>query len=249
VKSFFRFLLLALFLLLVAMVSALTAMRFAVHGSEVAVPDLKGATPAEARRMAEQNGLLINIEQQYYSSAVPEGRILSQRPPAGTKVRRGWQLGVAESLGPQRVEIPSLLEQSERAADINIQRRGLNLGTIAQLQLPGTLGGQVISQSPPPKASGVSAPKISLLISDVPQPQAFVMPSFQGQPLGTVTLLLQDAGFRVGTVTLVPEPGGPQAADELVGGATPSPASIVVSHSPAPGEKVLAGTAVNFEVR
>lgn len=248
-KSFFRFLLLALFLLLVAMVSALTAMRFAVHGSEVAVPDLKGATPAEARRMAEQNGLLLNIEQRYYSSAVPEGRILSQRPAAGTKVRRSWQVGVAESLGPQRVEIPSLLEQSERAADINIQRRGLNLGTIAQLQLPGTLAGQVISQSPPPNASGVSAPKISLLISDVAQPPGFVMPSFQGQPLGTVTLLLQDAGFRLGTVVFAPQPGAAQPDNQQLAGGTPSPATIVVSQSPAPGEKVLTGTAINFEVR
>ncbi len=37
-KAFFRFVLLALMLLLVAMASALLAMRFAIHGSEVTVP-------------------------------------------------------------------------------------------------------------------------------------------------------------------------------------------------------------------
>jgi len=243
VKSALRFALLALFLVVVAMFSALTAMRFAVHGTEVAVPDLTGTTPSEARRIAEKNGLQVDVERQYYSSVVVEGRILSQRPPAGTMVRRGWQVGVAESLGPQRVQIPSLLGESQRAAVITIERRGLNLGTIADLPVPGLPGDQVLSQDPLPNASDISTPKISLLISDAPPPQAFVMPNFAGQPLGTVTLALQDAGLHAGTSTLVPQPeGGTQAG-------TPSPASIIVSQTPPAGEKALAGTAVNFEVR
>ena len=56
-KSFFRLVLLALVLLVVALVSALTAMRFVIHGREVAVPNLVGKTPAEARRIAEESGL------------------------------------------------------------------------------------------------------------------------------------------------------------------------------------------------
>jgi hypothetical protein len=39
------------------------------------------------------------------------------------------------------------------------------------------------------------------------------------------------------------------AAASLPPAAQPSPASVVVSQSPAPGGKVLAGSAVNFEVR
>ena len=103
-KSFIRLAVLALLLLVVALVSALTAMRFAIHGREVAVTNVVGKTPAEARRMGEESGLLIEVERQYYSPTVPEGRILSQLPPAGTLVRRGWQVRVAESLeaGPGR---------------------------------------------------------------------------------------------------------------------------------------------------
>lgn len=97
-KSFFRLILLALVLLVVALVSALTAMRLAIHGHEVAVPDLVGQSPAAARIIAEQSGLEITVERQYYSPTVPEGKIISQLPPAGSQVRRGWQLRVAESL-------------------------------------------------------------------------------------------------------------------------------------------------------
>lgn len=244
-KSFFRLVLLALMLLVVALVSALTAMRLAIHGSEVAVPDLVGKTPAEAQRIAELTQLQVAVERQYYSAAVPEGKVLSQLPPAGTQVRRGWQIRLAESLGPQRVEIPNVLGQSERAADINIRRRGLDVGAIARLQLLGAPADQVLAQAPPPNASGVSAPKISLLVAEAPSPQAFIMPNFMGQPLGSVTLALQDAGLRLGVVTLAGQAGSPATIT------TPqaSSAGIIVSQTPAAGEKVTVGAVVNFEVR
>jgi hypothetical protein len=189
--------------------------------------------------------LQVAVERQYYSPNVPEGRILSQLPPAGTQVRRGWQVRVAESLGPQRVEIPDVQGQSERAAEINIRRRGLEVGTVAQMPLPGSPADQVVSQSPPPNASGVSVPKISLLVTEAEQPQAFVMPNFIGQALGSVTLALQDAGLHVGNITLAAQPGAPAPAPPLPS----SPASIVVSQNPAPGHRIIAGTAVDFEVR
>src|SRR5438876_12325381 len=97
-KSFFRFALLALMLLIVALLSALTAMRLAIHGREVAVPDLHGRTPIEARRLAEEAGLTTLAERNYYSPTVPEGRILSQMPSAGATVRRGWEVRLALSL-------------------------------------------------------------------------------------------------------------------------------------------------------
>jgi beta-lactam-binding protein with PASTA domain len=242
-KSFFRLVLLALVLLVVALVSGLTAMRLAIHGHEVGVPDFVGKSPAAARMIAEQSGLELKVERQYYSPTVPEGKILSQLPPAGNQVRRGWEVRVAESLGPQRVAIPSVIGQSERAANINIRRRGLDVAAIAQMQLPDAPDGQVLSQAPSPNASGVSAPKISLLVAAPSQPQALVMPSFVGQPLGTVTMTVQDAGLRVGNVTIAPPPDGFSTT------ASPSPASMIVSQNPAAGEKVLAGAAVNFEVR
>ena len=243
-RSFFRLILLALVLLVIALVSALTAMRLAIHGHEVAVPGLVGQSPAAARVIAEQNGLEINVERQYYSPTVPEGKILSQLPPAGTWVRRGWQVRVAESLGPQRVEIPNVMGQSERIANINIPRRGLDVGAIAEMRLPDAPEGQVLSQAPPPNASGVSAPKISLLVAGPPLPQALVMPSFIGQPLGSVTLALRDAGLRMGTVTpAAPENSSPAPA------LAPAPVGVIVSQNPVAGEKITVGAAVSFTVR
>jgi eukaryotic-like serine/threonine-protein kinase len=262
-KAAIRFVLLALVLIVVAMLSALTAMRLAIHGQEVTVPSLVGLAPADADRTAGGLGLQMSIERQYYSPQIPEGKIMSQLPLPGTKVRRGWQVRVAQSLGPTRVEIPDVTGQSEHAAELNIRRRGLDVASMAEVDDAGIPADQVLAQSPTANAVQVVAPKISLLVTSAGQPQAFVMPSFVGDLLGSVSKTLQDAGFRLGNVSVAPPPATPDANQELPGPspaaaqpeaappapAQPSPASIIVTQWPAPGQKVVAGTAVSFEVR
>src|ERR1700757_3047650 len=164
-KSAFRYALLAMVLVIVAMLSALTAMRFAVHGQEVAVPPLVGLTPADAERAVSALGLQVSIERQYYSPQILEGKIMSQLPLPGTKVRRGWQVRVAQSLGPTRVVIPDVIVQSEHAAELNIRRRGLDVASMAQVATVGIPADQVLAQSPPANAGQVVAPKISLLVT------------------------------------------------------------------------------------
>ncbi len=140
-KFAIRFALLALVLVIVAMLSALTAMQFAIHGQEVAVPALVGLSPVEAERAVAGLGLQVSIERQYYSPQIAEGKIMSQLPLPGTKVRRGWQVRVAQSLGPTRVTIPDVTGQSEHAAELNIRRRGLDVASMAQVQAVDDSGG------------------------------------------------------------------------------------------------------------
>jgi beta-lactam-binding protein with PASTA domain len=246
-------LLLALVLMTVALISALTAMRLAIHGREVTIPKLVGMSPLEAERAGAASGLLVVIERQFYSADIPEGKVMTQMPLPGTKVRRGWSIRVAQSLGPQRVAIPNVTGGSERVAELNIRRRGLGLGSVAHISLSDAPQDQVISQSPPANASGVSAPKISLLVGDGPEPAIYVMPNLTGQPLGSAMLALQDAGIRVGKVSVLPPPPSPfepqTAPVAPFAVSEPSAASMIVTQTPAPGQKIVAGSAVNFEVR
>ena len=247
-------LLLVLVLMTVALISALTAMQLAIHGREVAIPKLVGMSPIDAEREGAASGLQVMVERQYYSADIPAGKIMTQIPPPGAKVRRGWSVRVAESLGPQRVAIPSVTGGSERIAELNIRRRGLSLGSIARVNFPDTPLDLVISQSPPANASGVAAPQLNLLVSDGARPATYVMPNLTGQPLGSATLALQDAGIKVGTVSVLPAAtasvGEPQAAPVAPTAVSqPSPTSMIVTQTPAPGQKIVAGSAVNFEVR
>jgi eukaryotic-like serine/threonine-protein kinase len=248
-------------LVIVALVSALITMQLAVHGREVTVPDFKGKTPPEAHAIAEDRGLQAQVEREFYSPSVAEGRVVSQMPEAGEVVRRGWDVRLALSLGPQRVEIPQVVGESERAARINIAQRGLQVGTTANVATGGVSTGEVIAQNPPANATGISAPKINLLVAEAP-PQFFVMPSFVGQPLGSVTNTLKDTGFALGKVALAtpppspptseapaPQQTSPSASQTSIPAQNPSAASIIVAQDPAAGTKVAAGAAISFTVK
>src|SRR2546425_10774429 len=123
-RRFFQMLLLSLVLLTVALVSALTAMRFAIHGREVTIPKLVGMTPLEAERAVAVSGLEVVVERQFYSPDIPEGRIMSQVPLAGVKVGRGGAIRLAQKLGPQPEAGPRRAGGGERGAGGNGPRRG-----------------------------------------------------------------------------------------------------------------------------
>lgn len=249
-KKFFRFVLMAMILIAVGLMSALTAMRVAIHGRETTVPSFLKLSPSEAERTAVTNGLFVALEGQFYSNEIPEGRVVSQMPPPGTRVRRGWRVRLAQSLGPQRVIIPNVIGQSPRAAELNVRQRGLELGTVAQIHLANAPADQIIAQSPPTNAAGVQSPKLNVITAAPPETQPFVMPNFVGRPLSEVASVVESAGFKIGHVGTAPAPttNDPAVpATPATKGAATVPI-IVTRQSPLPGQKVTPETPIVLEV-
>ena len=122
-SHFFRFALVVLLLCVVALGSAVITMQFAIHGAEVLVPDLRGLTVSEAMRKTASQELNLSVDNRFYSAEIPTGRVLTQSPASGTVVRREWHVRITESLGPQRIAIPNVIGQYERAATISIASR------------------------------------------------------------------------------------------------------------------------------
>src|SRR3989442_3015012 len=61
-------------------VSALTAMRFAIRGREVEVPQLTGKTKVEAEEILRSRGLKFKVSSSRFSSEVAEGKVLGRNP-------------------------------------------------------------------------------------------------------------------------------------------------------------------------
>src|SRR5580704_14158158 len=143
IARFFRIALLLMLLVAVALLAAITTMHFAIHGAEVQVPALRGMTVADARSQTAGLGLNLDVDNRYYSGDVAAGHILTQSPAAGTVVRREWRVRVAESLGPQKVDVPETVGKDERVAALTLRRAGLEVGTTAHLPsskaVPGTV--------------------------------------------------------------------------------------------------------------
>ncbi|HEU5450560.1 MAG TPA: PASTA domain-containing protein [Terriglobales bacterium] len=235
-RAFFRFALLSLVLLAVALISALTAMRIAIHGREVTVPKLVGLTAAQADKVAFDHGLVPEVANQFYSADIPEGRMISQSPEEGAVVRRGWRVQLAQSLGPRHLEIPEVVGQSQRAAEINLRRRGLDVVTVAEAHIPAQPQDEVIAQTPAANSADIASPKAGILLALPDDPQAFVMPSLAGRPLADAVRAIQNAGLKLGKVNTVTA-------------ATPAAntQTVVIRQSPAAGQKVFPGTTVDLD--
>ena len=260
-KRFFRLALSIAAMFAVMVVSLLLTLRLALHGGEVAIPDFSNMSVSEASDAALHAGLDLNIENKFYSTTIPTGRILSQSPSAGSKVRHGWQVRVTESLGPQQVTIPDVAGQTQRLAAIELRRNSLDLGTVAHLDAPGDPD-MVLAQTPPPDA-GVDQPRVSLLLSSpaTGAASAFVLPSFVGMSYSAANHLANELGLKVSSAGDIPQAAPvPATASIDANGvhldangqpialpvAPPSPGGPVGSQSPAAGYRAAKGDTVKL---
>jgi eukaryotic-like serine/threonine-protein kinase len=266
INRFFNIVLGALAMLVVALLSAFITMRLAIHGREVKVPNLTGLTLADASKQARSLGLILHLENRFYSPNTPPGHVLAQSPAPGVTVRRQWAVRVTESLGAQQVAIPDVLGQSERTASINIRRLGLELGAVAHIAAPGEPG-VVIAQTPAPNAAGVDRPRVSLLLSEPQEaesPQAFLMPSLTGLTLAGAAARAYAAGLRIvsaedlntpAPATVATDASAPATVVSPSTGPAPTPASpptqsisigTVIAQTPPAGHRVVKGDPVRI---
>src|SRR5688572_7361691 len=94
---------------------ALVAMRVALRAREVEVPDLLGATVANASQTAAASGLALRIDpNQRPDERVAAGSIMQQEPAPGAEARRQRTIRVWVSSGPRTTTVPELVGQTER---------------------------------------------------------------------------------------------------------------------------------------
>ena len=235
-RSLFQTLLAGIVLAGIALVSALAAMRLAIHGAEVRVPALTGMTIAQALDTAHAQGLQLEIADHNYSASTPAGRILQQQPQAGVLVRHMWKVRVTESLGPQTVSVPDVTGMDARLAIITIRRAGFKLGDVNTLPLAQALADTVIAQSPTAHAAAVESPRVDLLLAAPvpPSAQAYAMPNLIGESYSVASQTVLQSGFLLAPVQEVP---GKDAAS-----------GIVRDQVPEPGSRVEAGAEVRLMV-
>lgn len=249
-KRFVKYVVSILVLVIVAMASMLITMRLAIHRREVVIPNFVGMLPQVAGQTANSMGLVLIRENRFYSEDVPEGHIVSQEPAAGIKVRKGWRIRIAESMGPQKIVIPSVIGDSPRTADLNVKRHGLELGTVAAMTMSELPPDQVVAQSPPAEAQGVATPKVSILVAAPAEEKSYVMPDLSGMRIADASAAITNAGLKVGNVATANVNAAATPPSEVVS-TPPKPAGVpgvIVKQSPAAGQRVTSGSTVNLEV-
>lgn len=248
IKSFLQIALLLLLLVAAALVAAIVTMHFAIHGAEVQVPALKGMTVADARAQTAGLGLTLSVDNRYYSGDVAAGHILSQSPAPGTVVRREWQVRVAESLGPQKVDVPEIVGHDAHVAELELRRAGLDVGATVKLPTARFAEGTVLAQDPPAHAQDIERPTVNLLVAapDDETPDGYLMPDLVGTSGASAVAALAKAGIKATTKTADVAVGHVGTGNEPP--APPVPPGAVLAQSPAAGVRVDQTTQVKLMV-
>src|SRR5271157_3333102 len=161
-----------------AFLSAITAMRIAIHGRETTMPNLVGKNVAEASQILRSKGLILRVADRVYSD-VPINQVVRQTPPPGMLMKVSQQAHVVLSLGQRELEIPNLEGSTLRVSRIELLRGGLQVGEVSSLALPDQPMDTVVQQNPKPGKGGAT-PRVDVLVAGVPKDRAYVMPYFIG---------------------------------------------------------------------
>src|SRR5436853_1311684 len=162
-------------------VSALTAMRFAIRGREVEVPPLVGKTADQAKETLSRNGLLLKVSSSRFSSQFPEGHVLEQIPPSGTRLKVNRTVKVLVSLGERRFAVPNLIGTSLRAAQLTLAQRKLALAKTLYTHTTDGDSSTVVYQAPKAGTQEGSDPSVNIVISLAPPAEYFIMPDLIGK--------------------------------------------------------------------
>ena len=222
----FRVMLLVFIQAAAAFLSAVTAMRFAIQGREVTMPNLVGKSSADALAILEGRGLQLKVVDRVYSD-LPTNAVARQSPPEGERMKVGQNAHVVLSLGPQNVVTPSLVGESLRVARIQLLEVGLQLGEVTTYPAPVALSDTILQQTPLPGTRAAS-PRVDLLVAQGETPASYIMPWLVGMSLPDADRLLSSAGFKLSKTTLTPSPQWPKGA---VTEQTPEPGSKITSDS------------------
>jgi len=217
----------------VAFLSAITAIRFAIQGRQVEMPNLAGKKAGEAQGMLQKLDVGMKVDDRVYSSK-PVDTVVRQSPPPGIRVKIGQRAHVVLSLGGQVVTIPALEQKSIRAARIELLRSGMQIGEQTDVYLPSYPEDTVLQQTPAPGTSDAIGPHVDLLVSLGSRPVAYVMPDLRGLTLIEAQQRLAAGGLKLGKISVQETPG--------------APTGTVTAQTPAQGSRVESRATVDLQV-
>jgi serine/threonine-protein kinase len=227
----FRMGLLVFILAAAAFLSAVTAMRFAIQGREVTMPNLVGKSSADALAILQGRGLQLKVVDRVYTD-LPINAVARQSPPEGERMKVGQNAHVVLSLGAQNVTTPSLMGESLRVARIQLLQAGLQLGEVTTVATAtATMSDTILQQTPAPGIKAAS-PRVDLLVAQGDTPAAYVMPWLVGMSLPDADHLITSSGLKLPRTTFTAAPEWPKGA--------------VTQQTPEPGTKIT--TASDIEI-
>lgn len=166
---------------------------------EVVVPALVGQTEEEARKLASESGIILNVKDRVFDSEYAEGLVCKQSVEAEQKVKKGYPVEILISKGAKEIEVPNLVGEFSIAVKSILKSKGLEEGEI-KTENSDKPSGMVIRQSPDAGEKVQMGTKVDYVYSEGPKIVHVKVPTLVGLSLEAAKVKIAEEKLNVGDV-------------------------------------------------
>ena len=186
----------------------------------------------DARRLANSNNVLVEVENEIEDDSVEEGTVLEQDPAKGTELKDGEIIYLTISVGIEKTKVNDVKLTKYELAKATLEGAGFRVEAdyTNDEDVPENY---VISQEPSAGEEVAHGSTIKLLVSKGPEETEVVVPTVVGKTLEQAKSSLENEELKLGDITY---------EESVVDSGT------VIKQSISGGETVSKNTAVNLVV-
>lgn len=216
-------------------IGAYVALTLIIKGEEpVVVPELAGKDVLYGLEILSDLGLNTRVKGTVYHDQVPKNHVIDQDPDAGATIKRGRDVKIRVSRGPETIPMPNLTGLSLQQGRILLTENGLCRGSVSTINSLQRTMGQVMAQHPPPGVMVARGTCADLLVSQGPSIPAFPMLDLSGLTLESAIRRLEQFQLMPGNIRVVHTMG--------------TALETIVDQTPLAGHRVALGTRVDLTV-
>lgn len=197
----------ALIFFIIFFLSTILSFRIILKGEMVTLPNLIGKTLEEASSELTRRKLAVVQTGAQFDTSWERGKIISQDPSSGSKLKINKVVKVILSAGTEKVIVPRLIGRNFQNSSQILKEAGLRRGEVSQVHTTEYAAGKIISQYPRAAGEVGGNSPISLLISQGEKEEKYLMPDLIGKKAEIVLAKLKELDFRVEDIRYTSYPG------------------------------------------
>jgi serine/threonine-protein kinase len=219
--------------ILVAGISAYFTLTLIIKSEDtVIVPDLKGKDVVYALELLTDLELNTKVKGSEYTTDIPKNYVVFQEPQAGAEIKKGRDVKIILSKGPQTISMPNLLALSVQQANIILDENGICQGELSSTYSKKVEKYHIIAQVPSQGTMISRGACADLLISKGVQPRAFKMPDLVGLTLEDALQSIENVKLVIGEIKSAYQKNKPR--------------NIIVKQTPTSGYRVITASPVSL---
>ena len=204
----------------------------AIGKPKVKTPDVLGLTVEEATDLAGEQNLTVSVEGYEFSDETDEGKIISQTPNEGEKVKDGGEIKVIVSRGSEKAVLVSYKGMAADKVKADLDKLGIKYKT-EEVNDDEVQSGYVIKTEPDAGSEIKSDTEVKIFVSKGKDKEEITVPSLSGMTVDGAHGILESKNLSVGNVSY-------RESEQ--------PKGTIIQQSPVLGSKTVAGASVDIVV-